>query len=195
MGEMIEPADRQTQPLPLDEQPAKPRRGRPATGKALSNAERQRLYRERQKAQRNEKSDKHPVPYEEVVAIAQELAERCKRAEDRQDELHDQVQKMLLQRDELIRECRKLKKELASSKTVAKTKRHRDETPNVMKQYHAQNWDAKARKWRTIGDSEPDNQPFDDWKEAEEFIKRLLNNGSKSRYRIVPANLTIIEYK
>jgi len=32
------------------------KRGRPATGKALSNAERQRLWRERQKAQRNEKA-------------------------------------------------------------------------------------------------------------------------------------------
>jgi len=30
------------------------RRGRPATGKAMSNAERQRLWRERQKAQREE---------------------------------------------------------------------------------------------------------------------------------------------
>ena len=51
---MIDPADRQTQPLSLDEQPAKPRRGRPATGRALSNAERQRLWRERQKAKREE---------------------------------------------------------------------------------------------------------------------------------------------
>jgi len=193
MGEMIDPADRQTQPLPLDEQPAKPRRGRPATGRALSNAERQRLYRERQKAQRNDKSS--GVNYDEIKAIALELGERCKRAEDRRDELHDQVQQLLHQRDELIRECRELKKELASRKTVAKTKRHRDDTPNVLKQYHAQNWDAKTRKWRTIGDSEPDNQPFDDWKEAEEFVKQLLNNGSKSRYRIVPANLPIIEYK
>lgn len=93
---MIDPADRQTQPLLLDEQPAKPRRGRPATGRALSNAERQRLYRERQKAQRNEKSDKHPVPYEEVVAIAQELAERCKAAEKRVE----QLEKLLTQRNE-----------------------------------------------------------------------------------------------
>ena len=30
------------------------KRGRPATGQALSNAERQRLWRERQKAQREE---------------------------------------------------------------------------------------------------------------------------------------------
>lgn len=48
---MIDHLDKQTQPLPLEQ---KRGRGRPATGKALSNAERQRAYRERQKAQRNE---------------------------------------------------------------------------------------------------------------------------------------------
>lgn len=78
---MIDPTDKQTQALPLDEQPAKRKRGRPATGKAMTPAEKQRAYRERQKAQRDEKPDSHPVPYEEVVAIAQELGERCKAAE------------------------------------------------------------------------------------------------------------------
>ena len=51
---MIDHLDKQTQPLPLE---AKRGRGRPATGQALSNAERQRLYRERQKTQRNEKTE------------------------------------------------------------------------------------------------------------------------------------------
>ena len=51
---MIDPADKLTQAIPLDEQPIKRKRGRPATGQALSNAERQRLHRERQKAQREE---------------------------------------------------------------------------------------------------------------------------------------------
>lgn len=46
---MIDPADKLTQPLPLDEQPAKRKRGRPATGKAMTPAEKQRAYRERQK--------------------------------------------------------------------------------------------------------------------------------------------------
>lgn len=123
---MIDNQDKQTQPLDLE--PAPKRRGRPTKEKALSNAERQRLYRERQKAQRNEierelhnayatskvdeaysediwqeleqakariieleaqlaqrneKSESHPVPYEEVVAIAQELGERCKSLEER----------------------------------------------------------------------------------------------------------------
>lgn len=51
---MIDHLDKQTQPLPLE---PKRGRGRPATGQAISNAERQRLYRERQKAQRNEKTE------------------------------------------------------------------------------------------------------------------------------------------
>lgn len=49
---MIDQLDKQTQPMDLEQ---KRGRGRPATGKALSNADRQRAYRERQKAQRNEK--------------------------------------------------------------------------------------------------------------------------------------------
>lgn len=48
---MIDQMDKQTQPVALEE---KRGRGRPATGKAMSNAERQRRYREAQKAQRNE---------------------------------------------------------------------------------------------------------------------------------------------
>ncbi len=51
---MIDPADQQTQSLPLDEQPAKRRRGRPATGNAMTPAERQKAYRERMKSQREE---------------------------------------------------------------------------------------------------------------------------------------------
>ena len=47
---MIDPADKQTQALPLDEQPAKRKRGRPATGQAMTPAEKQRAYRERVKS-------------------------------------------------------------------------------------------------------------------------------------------------
>ena len=86
---MIDNQDKQTQPLDLGKQPKRP--GRPAKEQALSNAERQRRYRERQKAQRNEKSERHPVPYEEVVGIAQELGERCKKAEARVKELEEEL--------------------------------------------------------------------------------------------------------
>lgn len=122
---MIDHLDKQTQSLPLEQ---KRGRGRPATGQALSNAERQRAYRERKKAQRNEKSENHPVPYDEVVAIAQELGERCKAVEAKRDELHDQVQQLLKQRDQMIRECRELKTELAQrNEKPARVKRHRDQ--------------------------------------------------------------------
>jgi hypothetical protein len=47
---MIDQADKQTETLPLDEQPAKRKRGRPATGKAMTPAEKQRAYRERVKS-------------------------------------------------------------------------------------------------------------------------------------------------
>lgn len=135
---MIDTNDKATQALDLGEQPK--RRGRPATGSAMSNADRQRAYRERQKAQRNENmhkrvaedlraelakaleeieflsgkntellkqlrrqkdqleqrnknSENHQVPYDEVVAIAQELGERCKKAEARVKELEKELEK------------------------------------------------------------------------------------------------------
>jgi len=52
---VIDPRDPGTQQLQLEQ---KRSRGRPATGQALSNAERQRRYREAQKAQRNENMHK-----------------------------------------------------------------------------------------------------------------------------------------
>ncbi len=53
---MIDPTDKQTQPLPL-EQP-KRGRGRPATGKALSDAERARRYRANKKKRDDQPSRK-----------------------------------------------------------------------------------------------------------------------------------------
>lgn len=47
---MIDPTDKATQQLPFDEPPQRKRRGRPSTGKAMTPAEKQRAYRERQKA-------------------------------------------------------------------------------------------------------------------------------------------------
>ena len=71
---MIDENEKQKLPLALDEQPVKLKRGRPATGQALSNAERQRLYRERQKAQRNEKP-KGAVAWEDARALMAKIDE------------------------------------------------------------------------------------------------------------------------
>lgn len=114
---MIDHLDKQTQPMDLEQ---KRGRGRPATGKALSNADRQRAYRERQKAQRNEKGagpewedvrkltryiddlseqlaeaiNKNRAAEdkaEECRLIAVELGERCERAEQRVKELQKEL--------------------------------------------------------------------------------------------------------
>lgn len=85
---MIDTNDKTTQALDLGAEPK--RRGRPAKQNALSNAERQRLYRERQKAQRNEK----PIPAAAAEAAlitaierADDLAAKLGRANERIKEL------------------------------------------------------------------------------------------------------------
>ncbi|MGX5219394.1 hypothetical protein ACVTMO_12290 [Pseudomonas segetis] len=70
---MIDPRDPGTQQMQLEQ---KRGRGRPATGQALSNAERQRRYREAQKAQRNENMHK-----EVAEDLRAELAKALERIE------------------------------------------------------------------------------------------------------------------
>lgn len=157
---MIDHMDKQNQPLPLEQ---KRGRGRPATGQALSNADRQRAYRERQKAQRNEKSKNHPVPYDEVVAIAQELGERCKKAEARVKEL----EKQLAQRNE----------------KPARVKRHRDQPAAALPEDKTYTLQARtgSGKWQNLvagiyGE------------EASRQLDRVIDNkiaGSSKQYRLV----------
>lgn len=88
---MIDPTDKQTIALPLDEQPAKKRRGRPATGQAMTPAEKQRAYRERLKAQQSSRPgaiydqgdmDEAIRAYQrEVVKLTDELNAALRRAE------------------------------------------------------------------------------------------------------------------
>lgn len=101
---MIDPADKQTQAIPLDEQSAKRKRGRPATGKAMTPAEKQRAYRERQKAKSGYVD---PATVEEIKRMQEEITS---------------LRKALIARDatglkkidELREENEKLKKQLSS---------------------------------------------------------------------------------
>lgn len=107
---MIDHLDKQTQPLPLE---PKRGRGRPATGQALSSAERQRAYRERQKAQRNEK----PKTDGKEAQLREAL---------------EQVYNRVLELEDLVREknktIEKLKAELQQrNEKPARVKRHRDQ--------------------------------------------------------------------
>jgi len=132
---VIDTNDKTTQSLSLDEQPgklsnvtglpderphgvvfppcptARKPRGRPATGKAMTPAEKQRAYRERQK----------------------QKAACCNlgAANDRVKALEDQVQRLQAVRDELISELRATKKELESryANPVKGLRKHRDDAP------------------------------------------------------------------
>lgn len=89
---MIDHMDKQTQPLPLEQ---KRGRGRPATGQALSNAERQRRYREAQKAQRNGKVEPGPSWEDARALVAQidSMNEELEQAKARIVELESQLAK------------------------------------------------------------------------------------------------------
>lgn len=89
---MIDAKDKGTQALPLEEMPIKRKRGRPATGKAMTPAEKQRAYRERQKQSRDQNSVQTAGEYsaerfEELRLITVEISERCMAAEARVAEL------------------------------------------------------------------------------------------------------------
>lgn len=106
---MIDPADQQTQSLPLDEQPAKRKRGRPATGNAMTPAEKQRAYRERQKQK--------AAPELGLRGALENWETACRNlgaANERVKALEDQVQRLQTVRDELISELRATKKKLES---------------------------------------------------------------------------------
>lgn len=93
---MIDANDKYTQTLDLGEQPK--RRGRPAKGQALSNAERQRLWRERQKAQRNEKSATGPS-WEDARALMEKIDSVNEELEQARNRIKE-LEKQLMQRNE-----------------------------------------------------------------------------------------------
>lgn len=154
---MIDPADKQTQALPLDEQPAKRKRGRPATGKAMTPAEKQRAYRERQRQKE--------APELGLKGALENWETACRNlgaANDRVKALEDQVQRLQAVRDELISELRATKKELESryANPVKGLRKHRDDAPlKTILAHHKQMEDRRKSGelsdmdalWRFVG--------------------------------------------
>ena len=165
---MIDQTDRQTLSLPLDEQPAKPRRGRPATGQALSNAERQRLYRERQKAQRNENVHK---------AVAEDLRAELATALERVEQLE--------------RANRNLEKDLEMKNGQIKALSRRAQSAETElslrggnKMYYVERCSKGKRTWRRIGDGRSMTREIAD-AVMSDLSAAPINKGD--RFRIVPA--------
>ncbi|MFU5163230.1 hypothetical protein ACM7YU_31935 [Pseudomonas aeruginosa] len=182
---MIDPTDKQTQALPL-EQP-KRGRGRPATGKALSDAERARRYRANKKKRddqpsRKDNEDGKEALYrrtviqqaEQIRALEQQLAQQ-------REEYNDLVHKLMAERDQL-------KRDLAT-----KPRRHRDQPAAELPESayedepEAKTWTLQGRsgsgKWQNLAAGL-------DRKEASRQLDRVIDNkllgSTKGRqYRLV----------
>lgn len=208
---MIDPTDNATQQLPLE--PTKRGRGRPATGKAMTPAEKQKAYRDRQKAAAGNVTENTStretgsiellreralsrgrtcvqqarmlVEAEKRISALEELL--AKRSERRLPEGIEQINA------ELVKKVERLERELAAEK---KAKPSPLDAAKELIQYQAQRWEKTKRKWETIGGEQAENRPFDNWREAEKFVKEIAGmNPSKFKYRIVPANLPVNEYR
>lgn len=97
---MIDQADQQTQPLPLDTTPVKRGRGRPVTGKAMTPAEKQKAYRERLK-QRESKLEGTKLAYEEAWAEKREVGMKLIKTEARVLVLEQQLESALAEIERL----------------------------------------------------------------------------------------------
>lgn len=101
---MIDALDKQTQALPFEQ--VKRGRGRPKTGNAMTPAEKQRAYRERQKAATGNVTEKSS-DYVQILETAR-------------DTMHDRIEFLQRRIDDLVGENRALKKELSKRHTVTK---------------------------------------------------------------------------
>lgn len=167
---MIDPKDPGTQQLQLEQ---KRGRGRPKTGQALSNAERQRRYREAQKAQRNEKSENHEVPYEEVVAIAQELGKRCEAAE-----------KKLRVELELGEKARKRVKEL-EAQLAQRNENPADQNDQLNGVWIVESKRPGSRMWKPCGNPETN---LKDARQAVDYMQFKSGSGQGEEWRAIRAD-------
>lgn len=141
---MIDPADKQKASLPL-EQP-KRGRGRPATGAALTPAQKQKAYRERLKSNVTEKES----TAEEVEKLREMARAEFKRAEG----LKEQVIDMGLKIAQLEHEVRQMKQSASPSRLNQGMKKIIQDVHDVADALEGSTWriQRKARangKWLT----------------------------------------------
>lgn len=127
---MKQAADKSTAELDLGDVPRRP--GRPVTGKAMTNAERQKAYRERQRELRMASAE---PGLSGALSLWEETARNLGAANGRIRELQGQL---VQQREELCdqvakyrEECRLLQEQLKRGGT--KVRRHRDDPPIALR--------------------------------------------------------------
>jgi ABC-type phosphate transport system auxiliary subunit len=172
--------DKQTQSLPLEQ---KRGRGRPATGQALSNAERQRRYREAQKTQRNEIIHKEVAEdlraqlaeaLEDIEFLNRTNIELLKQLGKQQDQLAQRNDNEQMKRVELAEAERD-----TMGKELAKARAKISKAGQTKRRYVLQ-WQDSQGDWHD--DSTGD---FGSKKEAEEMCGMMNKSGvSDSVWRV-----------
>ena len=182
---MIDPADQQTQALPLDEQPTKRRRGRPATGKAMTPAEKQRAYRERLKS--NVTDNMHKQVAEDLRA---ELAKALERIEELEAESRKRA-RTIVEQARMIQEA-----DSVLIKRVEMAVAERDAMAKELVKVKAKAAKAGPTKRRYVLQFKYDNAEGMHWhddktgdygskKEAEKACKRMNEPGvSETEWRV-----------
>lgn len=164
---MIDPADKQTEAITLE--PQKRGRGRPATGQAMTPAEKQRAYRQRLAEQRATQ-----VPAVTLEKVSATAAARIEQLEQQLGEARKDLTLKQTQIRHWIERAEAAERELESrdGKTF---------------------WDVEScpkgkRTWSVIGGA---GEPFESRETAEEFAERLRTDKSAMadgwRYRVVQA--------
>lgn len=181
---MIDNLDKQTQQLPLEQ---KRGRGRPATGQALSNAERQRAYRERQKAQRNEKQDSQKVTYDEVVAIAQELGERCKAAEEKLAKALERIEELEAESKKrartIVEQARMI--QAADEKLAQRNEKPADQNDQLNGVWIVESKRPGSRIWKPCGNPETN---LKDARQAVDYMQFKSGSGQGEEWRAIRAD-------
>lgn len=159
---MIDAQDHQTQQIPF-EQP-KRGRGRPSTGKAMTPAEKQKAYRDRQKAAAGN-----------VTKISPELRSWI----ERHDEMARKLGEATGRIQELMRQVERLEKEL---KATDRKKRHRDEPAAPLSEWAIYGKTHKNRKnWTRLT---PEGEEFETEKKAVDGITEVQSLGKTAVYTV-----------
>lgn len=173
---MIDLADNQTQTLPL-EQP-KRGRGRPATGKAMSPAEKQKAYRERQATQ--QKTQEPAVLLDKMRSTTSEYLEKL---EQQLTAAKKETAAAISRAEEAEANFVTLRKKL--DKALATIQELKKGNVTEIKSL----WDIESRKtgkrtWEKVA-----GYAWTDRNAAEKFIQEATQSGSTLNYRVVPVKV------
>lgn len=195
---MIDANDKATQALALDDMPVKRGRGRPSTGKAMTPAEKQRAYRERQKGLRDQNSGKTANSQdgmwmtkealesltERQLQLSKELSEHVKRA----NKAEAKAEEYRLIAVEISERCKAAEDRVAELEKELKSRDQNQNSGNALEGvWSVQTKKAGAKTWVT--EEKPltyshDGEPYD-FAAMTGYVDAMNNGGHSAKFRAI----------